>query len=82
MYIFLFIVQACLTYRLYPALALSKHLASLHTLYNLEFEIGNLWVNELKLLCIRILTLKLRCIGFKTPIKLMLFKLLCIDAPT
>ena len=49
MYIFLFIVQACLTYCLYPALALSKHLASLHTLYNLEFEIGNLWANELKL---------------------------------
>ena len=49
MYIFLFIVQACLTYRLYPALALSKHLASLHILYNLGFEIGNLRANELKL---------------------------------
>ena len=49
MHNFLFIVQACLTYRLYPALALSKHLASLHILYNLGFEIGNLWVNELKL---------------------------------
>ena len=49
MYIFLFIVQACLTYRLYPALAPSQHLASLHILHNLEFEIGNLWANELKL---------------------------------
>ena len=71
MHIFLFIMQPCLTYRLYLALAPSKH-----TLYDLVFEIGNLWVKELKLLCIRILTLKVLWVGFKTTIKL------CSGAPT